>query len=403
MEDKHMLKNSPNGYCKKKILEILDIPEISSALDKYHYNNATFLKLYFEVIDRYDYSIYLLKKFEEFLNDAINDECGNNHDYVNLLNLRFSDFQRANQLYNLNVPEYKINKLRLNISNYYDIESRSFINGKSEKDILNEFNDYYLFSEFEEYLLIKFLKDNLSDSNTISKCFKSLHDAQKKININSTSVPADCIGDYYPNEIINDIENINSNNGIDTEVRATLELVIKVLKYPEENFRVDLDELADKIKRLTGNKYEDLINKIINKRTVLLRLGEYNEKTGITLYLKNIANLAKSSEEMDNYIDAVLVHEMFHAFNACSGELYYIKRLVYESLASYVEKTFMYDVKDDIQHSKKLESWWKNNSVRSNLYAGAKLLNDDNFYDIFIKSLDNVDDAYNDLINNIHN
>ena len=56
-----MLKKSPNGYRKKKIQEILDIPEIISALDKYHYNNATFLKLYFEVIDRYDYSIYLLK------------------------------------------------------------------------------------------------------------------------------------------------------------------------------------------------------------------------------------------------------------------------------------------------------------------------------------------------------
>ena len=52
---------------------------------------------------------------------------------------------------------------------------------------------------------------------------------------------------------------------------------------------------------------------------------------------------------MDNYIDAVLVHEMFHAFNACSGEMYYFKELVYESLASYVEKTFMYDVKDDME------------------------------------------------------
>ena len=63
----------------------------------------------------------------------------------------------------------------------------------------------------------------------------------------------------------------------------------------------------------------------------------------------------------------------------------------------------LYDVKDDIQYSKKLESWWKNSSFRNNPYAGAKLLDDDNFYDIFINSLNNVDDAYNTLINNIHN
>ena len=400
MEDKHMSKVPYNKHCKRKMSEILNIPEISSAFDKCNYNNGMFLNIYFKVIDRYDYSIYLLKTFVKFFNDSIIDEGGT---YENLPNLLFSDFQRANQLYNLDVSEYKVNKLRLNIFNYYDIVSGSFINGKSQKDILNKINDYYLFSEFEEYLRIKFLKDNISDSIAISKCFKSLHDSQNKVHINFTSEPLFCKGVYSLDEIIYDIEDLNSNNDINANVKGILELVINILKYPEENFETDLDELADKIKRLTGNKYEDLVNKVINKRAVLPILGEYNEKIGITLYLKNIANCAKSSKEMDNYIDAVLVHEMFHAFNACSGEMYYFKELVYESLASYVEKTFMYDVKDDIQYSKKLESWWKNNSFRNNPYAGAKLLDDDNFYDIFINRLNNVDDAYNTLINNIHN
>lgn len=384
-----MAQDTYNGYFKSKAIAILENEFYREEINSPSLNNGTLLNYFFDNAEEYEYSIYFFKIFVKLMNEENRKK---------ILKIKFSDFLNANSQHYLHISNKKIDKLKLNTSIYYDVISGNYINQSSEKDYIEKIKNYYLFQEFESYLKLKFFGNDDADLDLIQQCFRRLYNAHNNIHIDTTSDPVSYTGEYEIGELLNDIEDISKNFDRDSKEAEIFDSIIKALKYPEEYFETDLDVLINHINSLTEDKYKTKVDKLQKIKTTYRIKGEYNEATGITLYLKNIIKCMKPSMNLDDCIEAVLVHEMFHAFNICSGDYNHKKALVYESLASYIEKSFMFDVKDDYSYAKKLVTWWNSSSIQSNPYAGAKLLDDDIFYTIFTKSLNNIDDAYNDLI-----
>lgn len=204
---------------------------------------------------------------------------------------------------------------------------------------------------------------------------------------------------------------------------GTSEEIEKILEKIDgiEDFRMLIQELMDAIHRIcSGSDYsnpEYLYTYLEELEFEMPVLGEYiNSKKQIILYTPNIEKAAVDHGNISSReFEKVFIHELFHAYhyNSDKGELInrrdYTAKVVKESLASAFE--WFYCIENKINGSDELKSSWDNYSVLFYPYSGARdllseigrftgnyTLNRKKFFDVFDRSLTDMDNALRILL-----
>lgn len=217
--------------------------------------------------------------------------------------------------------------------------------------------------------------------------------------------------DNVADEIINGINAIITNLENDNVASwIKMELVEPILdKLPELTLPPAVQErITQVLQKVEKLHRADVILGTFMKNEGFTRGGKIPYGT-ITLYPKSINRVYPRSEIKG--AKSVFMHELFHAFHYCTmmhkdgwndGEN--VGKIVKESLASYFEYTYAFDVLNDSQIARSIQGDWGKYALDEWPYTGASYilqyaeLDDKIFSKIFMASLSGWESAYNAII-----
>jgi len=234
-------------------------------------------------IDKINYNKYLLcllkkdlVKIYQKIGDELSDKNLNKENkifYVKILSKHFNN----------NTNEYFLNIIN---NTYYDnINYRNYLKCLPMKNITNIYANIHKNNKDEPEHISKSFKSSKSDSNIIPEIKYDIVDIPKNISVVSKSFKSSKSDSNIIPEIKYDIVDIPKNiSVVSKSFKSSKKTYIKPKKIEKiYNEDIDIDYLPFNTKRVSDNKFEEKLNKIINKYK--------KKKSNIIKYIMRLSQL----------------------------------------------------------------------------------------------------------------
>ena len=234
-------------------------------------------------IDKINYNKYLLcllkkdlVKIYKKIGDELSDKNLNKENkifYVKILSKHFNN----------NTNEYFLNIIN---NTYYDnINYRNYLKCLSMKNITNIYANIHKNNKDEPEHISKAFKSSKSDSNIIPEIKYDIVDIPKNISVVSKSFKSSKSDSNIIPEIKFDTTDIPKNISVVSKTfKSSKKTYIKPKKIEKiYNEDIDIDYLPFNTKRVSDNKFEEKLNKIINKYK--------KKKSNIIKYIMRLSQL----------------------------------------------------------------------------------------------------------------